>query len=48
MYDMILISKIFDELNKICIINNINKVKIFIVIVNYRSYVNEENFYNYF
>lgn len=47
MHDTILISKISDELNKICTTNNINKVKTFTVIVNHRSHVNEENLYNH-
>jgi len=47
MHNTILLSKISEELKNICKNNNINKVKTFTVIVNYRSHVNEENLYEH-
>jgi hypothetical protein len=47
MHDTILLSKISDELKNICTVNNINRVKTFTVIVNYRSHINENNLYDH-
>ncbi|RII35340.1 hypothetical protein D2A34_09035 [Clostridium chromiireducens] len=47
MHDTILLSKISQELKKICAANNINKVNTFTVIVNHRSHVNEDNLYEH-